>query len=94
MTLLEQFTNLAALYLGAQNTADRMIALYKLRTFLDETDQLSLFCSIEVTLHLLGQRLPDRYKDRVRAQGFQFPEDLDNAIELLCDQKEEPDGFL
>lgn len=93
MTLLEQLHNLVDGYNKAPNAAGKMIALYKLRNFLNETDPLALFCSVEVTLYLFAQGLPDRYKDRVRAQGYQFSEDLDNVIELLCD-KEEPDGLF
>lgn len=95
MTLFEKLLFLTEGYRVAKTKLGKAIALYELRQFLIGTHQGELMASIEVQLHDSSTVLYDlQSKDCLRAMGFQFPEDLDNCIELLCDKEEDSDGLF
>lgn len=92
-TLYEELILACDRYTRARSDFGRMRALYMLKEFLDTHEPLEVFLSLEVGLHDLGQRLNERHREAIRQLGFQFPEDLDNALDLLSNP-EDSDGLL
>lgn len=58
-------------------------ALYELRQLIDDVQALDIYCEVDLLLHSNEGSLLECDKDRMRALGYCFPEDLENARELL-----------
>lgn len=58
-------------------------ALYELRNLLDDVQALEIYCAADQLLHDNEGSLLEVDKDYIRTLGYDFPEDLENARELL-----------
>lgn len=81
----EELVDKAATVKLAATPLERMKALYQLRDFLDSTDPLEVFISVDTALSDLENSVPDSSRAVMRELGYLFPEDFDEPKKLLCE---------